>query len=49
MLSVGSEALEYPIIKGKLDELRELLRQTCSALVAFSGGVDSTFLLKIAQ
>lgn len=36
-------------MKEKLDELRGLLRQTSSALVAFSGGVDSTFLLKMAQ
>jgi len=36
-------------MKEKLDELKKLLRQTSSALVAFSGGVDSTFLLKIAQ
>jgi uncharacterized protein len=32
----------------KVDALRELLRKTGSALVAFSGGVDSTFVLKIA-
>jgi uncharacterized protein len=36
-------------MKQKLDELRILLRQTSSALIAFSGGVDSTFLTKIAQ
>jgi uncharacterized protein len=36
-------------MKEKLDELRGLLRQTSSALVAFSGGADSTFLITIAQ
>jgi len=33
----------------KLEILKEILRETKSALIAYSGGVDSTFLLKIAR
>jgi uncharacterized protein len=33
----------------KLDRLKDLLRQTNGVLIAFSAGVDSTFLLKIAH
>ncbi len=33
----------------KLEKLKELLRETEGILVAFSGGVDSTFLLKVAH
>ena len=33
----------------KLEILKEILRETESALIAYSGGVDSTFLLKIAR
>jgi uncharacterized protein len=33
----------------KLEHLKDILRQTDGAVVAFSAGVDSTFLLKIAH
>ncbi len=38
-----------PILGEKLVKLREILRSYESALVAFSGGVDSTFLLHVAH
>lgn len=33
----------------KFEELKDLLKQTERTLIAFSGGVDSTFLLKVAH
>jgi len=36
-------------LHSKLDLLREQIRRSESAVVAFSGGVDSTFVLKVAQ
>jgi uncharacterized protein len=36
-------------LKKKLQALQERVGQTESAVIAFSGGVDSTFLLKIAH
>jgi uncharacterized protein len=34
---------------GKIEKLKKILKRTESAVVAFSGGVDSSFLLKIAK
>ncbi|GAK57729.1 hypothetical protein U27_04696 [Candidatus Vecturithrix granuli] len=39
----------YPYTDEKLQRLRALLTDMKSVLVAFSGGVDSTFLVKIVQ
>lgn len=36
-----------PLIQEKYDRLKEIIVQAESAAVAFSGGVDSTFLLKV--
>lgn len=36
-------------LKNKLEELKEYLEKQGSLVVAFSGGVDSTFLLKVAH
>jgi pyridinium-3,5-biscarboxylic acid mononucleotide sulfurtransferase len=37
------------VANGKLDQLRDLLRSYGSCLVAYSGGVDSVFLARVAR
>jgi uncharacterized protein len=36
-------------MQDKLEDLRQILRKMDRALIAYSGGVDSTFLLKVAK
>jgi len=40
---------EIPRIKQKLDTLQHILKDMGSLVLAYSGGVDSTFLLKVAK
>ena len=37
------------LVKEKYAKLQDILRSMESAVVAFSGGVDSTFLLRVAR
>src|SRR2546427_12642342 len=37
------------VLENKLEQLRELIRSYGSCLVAYSGGVDSVFLARVAR
>lgn len=41
--------MQPPILQQKLDQLRTLLTEMGSVVVAYSGGIDSTFVLKVAH
>jgi len=47
-LDIGAGRWHFTIVS-KLDQLRELLRSYGSCLVAYSGGVDSVFLARVAR
>jgi uncharacterized protein len=41
--------MQRSLLHQKLDRLREILARMDSVVVAYSGGIDSTFVLKVAQ
>lgn len=48
-LRIGFNKIIYMSKEEKLDKLKLYLKNLNSAAVAYSGGVDSTFLLKAAK
>ena len=42
-------SMKGPVVQEKLDRLRKIFRDLESVLVAFSGGIDSTLVLKVAH